>query len=62
MCQNQTELGQSSCYLLWLMFFLLGGVYHGLTKKSKFIQEAMLKNITLEIYKQVILINDIQFS
>jgi hypothetical protein len=52
MCQNQIELGQSSCCLLWHMCFLLGGVFHGLTKISEFIQKAMLKNITLEIYER----------
>jgi hypothetical protein len=60
MCQNQIKLGQSSCYLLCRMCFLLGGVYLGLTKKNT--QKAIFKHINLEIYKPVILINDIQFS
>jgi hypothetical protein len=61
MCQNQIELGQSSCCLLLLLCFLLGGVYHGLTKKSKFIQKAIIKNITLEIYEQAIRFRDMSF-
>jgi hypothetical protein len=52
MCQNRIELGQSSCYLLWHMFFLLDGVYHGRTKESTFNQSTMVKRITLEIYEQ----------
>ncbi len=43
MCQNQIELGQSSCYLLWLTYFLLGGAFHGQTQESKSIQKSIIK-------------------